>query len=74
MKAFLLEYRRSAGELLSIEEFPNLVDATHERLRREDLRTDKDIEIAAIMSTDLESLKRSHSRYFMGNSKVKQAS
>lgn len=66
MRAYLLEYRRSAGELLSVEEFPNLIEATHERLRREDLRTDEDIEVAAIMSANLESLKRSHSRYFMG--------
>ena len=66
---FVIIYKRKSGESL-IEQFSDSTEALKERLRREAAIDDPDIEIAHISAPSLESLKKSHSRYFMGNAEV----
>ncbi|OHO63834.1 hypothetical protein [Corynebacterium sp. HMSC036D02] len=69
MAEFVIIYKRKSGESL-IEQFSDSTEALKERLRREAAIDDPDIEIAHISAPSLESLKKSHSRYFMGNAEV----
>ncbi|WP_210397802.1 hypothetical protein [Corynebacterium sp. HMSC074H12] len=69
MAEFVIIYKRKSGESL-IEQFSDLTQALKERLRREAAIDDFDIEIAHISAPSLESLKKSHSRYFMGKAKL----
>jgi len=63
MPGFVIEYNRRthAGQ---VTEFPSSREATEFRLALEAGRTDHDIEIAAVSSKSLETLKQTHSRYF----------
>lgn len=70
MADFIITYKRNSGESF-IEQFSDSTQALKERLRREAAIDDPDIEIAHISSPSLESLKESHSRYFMGIVEVK---
>lgn len=65
MKNFFITYRRKSGES-RITQFHDSVQTSRERLRLEAEISDPDIEIAHISARSLESLKKSHSRYFMG--------
>ena len=69
MTDFIITYRRSSGESV-IEQFSDSAQALKERLRREAAINDPDVEIAHISAPSLESLKKSHSRYFMGSVEV----
>lgn len=69
MADFIIIYKRNSGESF-IEQFSDSTQALKERLRREAAIDDPDIEIAHISSPSLESLKKSHSRYFMGSVEV----
>ena len=66
MTDFIIIYKRRSGESF-IKQFSDSTQALKERLRREAAIYDPDIEIAHISSPSLESLKKSHSRYFMGS-------
>lgn len=66
MPGFVIEYNRRTGEWRA-DQFAAPQDALTERLRREVLRTDPDIEIASLNSDSLETVKHTHSRYFQGN-------
>ncbi len=70
MSGFLILYRRRSGER-QVFEFPGAdgpVDAARARLRyeRDSRFRDSGIEIAAISSDSLETVMRTHSRYFRG--------
>lgn len=69
MTDFIITYKRKSGESL-IEQFSDSTQALKERLRREAAINDPDVEIAHISAPSLESLKKSHSRYFMGSVEV----
>ena len=62
---FLVVYKRSRGELISIEQFDSGDEQIAELSRRESANTDPDIEIVALLSSSFESLKVTHGRYFM---------
>jgi len=62
---FLIVYSRSRGELVSIEQFVSGDDQIAELSRREIENNDPDIEIVAMWSKDLETLKATHGRYFV---------
>ncbi|GAA1471182.1 hypothetical protein GCM10009604_04690 [Corynebacterium aurimucosum] len=66
MAEFVITYKRRSGESF-IKQFSDSTEALKERLRREAAIDDPDIEIAHISAPSLESLKKSHSRYFMGS-------
>ena len=66
---FVITYKRRSGESF-IKQFSDSTQALKERLRREAAIDDPDIEIAHISAPSLESLKKSHSRYFMGSVEV----
>ena len=69
MAEFVITYkRRSAVSFIKL--FSDSTQALKERLRREAAIDDPDIEIAHISAPSLESLKKSHSRYFMGRVEV----
>lgn len=69
MAEFVITYKRRSGESF-IQKFSDSTEALKERLRREAAIDDPDIEIAHISAPSLESLKKSHSRYFMGRVEV----
>ena len=65
MPGFVIEFNRRTRER-RVREFADPQDAVRYRLRLEVERVDEDIEIAALTSRSLESLQRTHSRYFTG--------
>lgn len=69
MTDFIITYKRRSGESF-IKQFSDSTQALKERLRSEAAIDDPDIEIAHISAPSLESLKKSHSRYFMGRVEV----
>ncbi|MEO5303437.1 MULTISPECIES: hypothetical protein [unclassified Corynebacterium] len=69
MTDFIITYKRRSGESF-IKQFSDSTQALKERLRREAAIDDPDIEIAHISAPSLESLKKSHSRYFMGRVEI----
>jgi hypothetical protein len=65
LQNFVIEFDRRSGDRHVTEvEIPHL--AMELRLQLEAAQVDKNIEIAALSSTSLETLQRTHSRYFMG--------
>lgn len=64
MPGFVIEYHRRTGEM-SLTEYAGIREATKERRRRDRLRANTDVEIVSVGAPDLETLRRSHSRYFM---------
>lgn len=69
MLNFIITYKRKSGES-RIAQFHDSIRAIRERLRLEAEISDPGIEIAHISAPSLESLKKSHSRYFMGKVEV----
>lgn len=72
MAAFLTEYNRrtsdwSVTQLLSDSGHR---DAIKLRFERERVRTDTDVEIVSLVSDSLETIKKTHSRYFAGRELV----
>jgi hypothetical protein len=63
MPGFVIEYNRRTHEG-QVTEFPSSREATAHRLELEAGRADHDVEIAAVSSKSLETLKQTHSRYF----------
>lgn len=66
MTAFLITYHRRTGEV-SVTEFPGPEGghrAMRERFRLEAERVDPDVEIVSLNSDSLETIKKTHSRYF----------
>lgn len=66
MSSLVITYNRKTGQSL-IELFEEPTQAIKDRLRREAEIDDPDTEVAPISAPSLESLKESHSRYFMGS-------
>lgn len=62
---FVIEFNRRTRER-RVRQFATGREAMAYRLQREQERSLKDIEIAALTSSSLESLQRTHSRYFTG--------
>jgi hypothetical protein len=69
MAGYLIEYNRRTGDW-KVQEFAGPSghqDALRARLAKERSRTDTDIEIASINGDSLETVKKTHSRYFEGH-------
>lgn len=66
---FVITYKRRSGESF-LKQFSDSTQALKERLRLEAAIDDPDIAIAHISAPSLESLKKSHSRYFMGSVEI----
>lgn len=64
MPGYVIEYNRRT-RTRRITEFPSLHRAVEHRLALEAGRADLDIEIAAVSSKSLETLRQTHSRYFV---------
>lgn len=64
MAGFVIEYNRRT-QARHVSEFATIHEAVRYRLKLEDERTDRDVEIAALSSKSLDTLKRTHSRYFL---------
>lgn len=64
MKSYVIEYDRRSGTVV-VEEFLDRMEATRARLDRTRARASRDIEVVTVNSRSEESLRRSHSRYFM---------
>ncbi|GFG75883.1 hypothetical protein [Mycobacterium botniense] len=60
-----MDYNRRTHER-RITEFVTTREAMEYRLKLEAERTDRDVEIAALVSKSLDTLKQTHSRYFSG--------
>ncbi|MED5814320.1 hypothetical protein VST63_18315 [Mycolicibacterium sp. 050232] len=65
MPGFVIEFNRRTRER-RVRQFDDPSDAMRLRLQLESERVDHDIEIAALTSKSLETLQRTHSRYFSG--------
>lgn len=65
MPGFLIEFNRRTRER-RVREFVDHTEAMQLRLQLEAARNDNDVEIAALISPSLETLRRTHSRYFTG--------
>lgn len=65
MAGYVVEYNRRTHER-RITEFVTPREAMEYRLKLEAERTDKNVEIAALVSKSLDTLKQTHSRYFSG--------
>ena len=69
MTHFLIQYRRSRGDLELMREYDDAHagEAADERLRLEIVHhADRDVEVVIIVSRDRASLERTHGRYFKG--------
>lgn len=72
MAGYLIEYNRRTGQW-QVHEFPGADGprrALAERLSREATRVDPDIEIASINADSLNTVMKTHSRYFEGTQLV----
>jgi hypothetical protein len=68
MAGYLIEYNRRTGDW-KVQEFQGPTghqDALRARLDKERSRIDADVEIASINGENLETVKKTHSRYFEG--------
>lgn len=65
MPAYVIEFNRKT-RARRVYQFDTPREAMDLRLQLERERVDHDIEIAALTSTSLQTLKRTHSRYFTG--------
>lgn len=72
MTSFLLEYNRRDGAL-KLEAFTDPAQAMAARMRRE-AEVGPDIEVVVLSSDSVESLRRTHSRYFQSVSEILQSS
>jgi hypothetical protein len=63
---YVIEYNRHR-HARRITEFVTPREAMEYRLKREAERTDRNVEIAALVSKSLDTLKQTHSRYFSGD-------
>ncbi len=71
MTSFVIEYNRRTGEshVTTFAEGGNR-EALRHRLRLEDERVDPDVEIVSLVSDSLETVRRTHSRYFRKSAAV----
>ncbi|OBG89400.1 hypothetical protein A5699_14150 [Mycobacterium sp. E802] len=65
MPAFVIEFNRRT-RTRRVHQFESSREAMAYRLQLERERQDHDIEIAALTSASIDSLQRTHSRYFTG--------
>lgn len=65
MPGFLIEFNRRTRER-RVRQFDDPGEAMRLRLQLEAERVDDDVEIAALTSKSLDTLQRTHSRYFTG--------
>lgn len=68
MTAFVIEYNRRTADRI-VTQFSGAEGrraAMRRRLELEKSRTDANIEIVSLVSDSIESLRRTHSRYFQG--------
>lgn len=65
MQSFVIEFNRRTRDR-RVHQFASPREAMAYRLKLERERQDTDVEIAALTSGSLESLQRTHSRYFTG--------
>lgn len=66
MPGFVIEFRRHTGAR-RVTEFANSREAMERRLQLEAERTDDDVEIVALISDSIDTLRQTHSRYFAGD-------
>lgn len=72
MAGFVIEYNRRTRDW-SVTEFLSETghrEALRLRLERERNRTDKDIEIVSLVSDSLQTIQKTHARYFVGRELV----
>jgi hypothetical protein len=65
MRGYVIQFNRRTGDR-RVTEFATPHEAMEYRLQLEVGRLDENIEIAALISDSLETLQRTHSRYFTG--------
>lgn len=65
MPGYVIEFNRKT-RARRVTEFANPRQAIEYRLKLESERTNSDIEIAALIGKSLDTLMRTHSRYFTG--------
>lgn len=65
MPGFVIEFNRHTGDR-RVTGFASGREAMEHRLELEAQRTDKGVEIVALISDSIETLRRTHSRYFTG--------
>ena len=65
MNGFVIEFNRRT-RARRVFEFNSIRNAVAFRLQSERSRESEDVEVVALSSMSLESLKRTHSRYFTG--------
>nr|WP_232065420.1 hypothetical protein [Mycobacterium shinjukuense] len=66
MAGYVVEYDRRT-HARRITEFATPRAAMEHRLKLEAERTDRNVEVVALVSTSLDTLKQTHSRYFAGD-------
>lgn len=72
---FIVRYQRSKALLLSLEQFDeDDNEAIEVFINAEQLNTDDDIEIVLISTDSEKALRKSYWRYFVNESKAKEAS
>lgn len=64
MKCFVIKYHGPSGNV-QVAEFDEFEKATRTRHEWEQMVTDPDTEIVTIISDSLDSVRRSHRRYFL---------
>ncbi|MGO8964124.1 hypothetical protein [Mycobacterium sp.] len=69
MRGYVIQFNRRTGDR-RVTEFATSRQAMEYRLQLEAARVDEAIEIAALISDSLETLQRTHSRYFTGQELV----
>lgn len=66
MNGYVIEFNRKTQQR-RVHEFSNREDAIRCRFELERGRIDEDWEIASLLSGSLDTLRKTHSRYFLGD-------
>jgi hypothetical protein len=69
MRGYVIQFNRRTGGR-RVTEFATSREAMEYRLQLEAERIDENIEIVALISESLETLQRTHSRYFTGEERT----
>ncbi|EFK55656.1 hypothetical protein KBP53_09595 [Corynebacterium genitalium ATCC 33030] len=69
MIAYLIEYHRPTGRL-NLTPYEDAHEASRECIRLETERTDPDLELVVIRSDNIETLRSTHARFFMGEDAI----
>jgi len=72
MSHFVIVYDRKSGRA-QVRQFSDVASADRARFAAEDEVRDRDVEVVTLVADDIDALRATHSRYFMGGGEILDA-